>query len=401
MTSRERVLATLEHRSTDRAPVDIGGTAASGFSVFSYSSFKRAMGLPDSDIRAIDIFGMLAFVDGAGADAVGVDTVLAPELCPRFGVKIDRWKEFSFWDGHKYLVPEDMTVQRDEDGALLLMSDGKAVGKMCKGGYYFSEIANSSMSFDCFPDEVPLARDKQFIDSYTDEELRFREKTAKELFESSDKAVIVDVTENIRWDASIPEWLYCIALDPDRANELHEKKSLALLSKIKQLAQATAKYSQVFAIYQDWGTQRSELVHPDVFKAIVAPHYKRIFDWIHQNTEWKVFFHSCGSIFSIIPHMIEMGVDILNPVQTDAANMQPEKLKAAYGDQLVFWGGGIDTQSVMITGTPEQIKEQVQDRIQVLGKNGGYVFAPTQSIQADIPVKNIMAVIEALKGVQM
>ena len=177
---------------------------------------------------------------------------------------------------------------------------------------------------------------------------------------------------------------------------LHAKKCEALLKKIKQLAEATAKYTQIFAIYQDWGTQRSELVSPKMFEEIVAPYYKRIFDWIHQNTQWKIFFHSCGSIYNIIPHMIKMGVDILNPIQCNTANMEPEKLKQEYGDRLTFWGGGVDTQSIFLTGKPDEIKAQVKERLSVLGKGGGYVFAPTQNIQADIPIENIEAMLAAI-----
>jgi len=402
MNARERVLTTLSHKQPDRVAIDIGATAATGLSIFNYHRYKESQGLSTSDIKAMDLFGLFSYIQAEDAEVVGTDILLAPALRPRFGVPIDRWKPYRFWNGSSFLVPEKMQTQKDAEGNLVLYSNGKPMGKMPVGGSSFSEIANSSMGdIRDLPDDVPDVGTQDFSDSYTEEELRFREETAKALYEGTDKAIVVDCTENIRWNASIPEWLYSMALDEEKANALHEKKSLALLKKIQQLAQATGKYAQIFAIYQDWGTQRSELVDPGMFARIVAPHYHRIFDWIHANTQWKVFFHSCGSIFHLIPHMIDMGVDILNPVQCDAAGMEPGKLKETYGDRLVFWGGGVDAQSCLKYGTPEEVSAQIKKRISILNEGGGYIFAPTQSIQTDVPLPNLIAMMETLKEVRI
>lgn len=398
MNSRERVLAAINHQEPDRVPFDLGATAASGISIFTYYDFLASRGLSTDNVKAFDIYGLFAYVEKEGADALGVDTALVPMLTPRFGVPINSWRRRKFWDNREFWVPEKMVTKVDEDGAELLMHGDVPVGKMCPGGYHFSELANSTMgSFDNLPDDLPDPDTQIFPEEVPEEELRFREEAAKALYEGTDKAVVVDLTDNCRWNCSIPEWLYCMALDPDAASELHAKKCESLLKRIQQLAQATGKYSQIFAIYQDWGTQRGELISPAMFSEIVAPHYKKIFDWIHANTNWKIFFHTCGSIFNIIPHMIDMGVDILNPIQCNAANMEPEKLKAAYGDKLTFWGGGVDTQSVYCTGTPEEVREQARQRIAALGKGGGYIFAPTQDTQADVPVANVEAMLQAVR----
>jgi uroporphyrinogen-III decarboxylase len=128
------------------------------------------------------------------------------------------------------------------------------------------------------------------------------------------------------------------------------------------------------------------------------PHYKRLIDWIHSNTTWKVFIHCCGSIMPLIPYFIETGFDILNPVQTSAKNMNPNDLKTKFGDQVTFWGGGVDTQRVLPFGTPEEVRAQVEERLAIFGKGGGFVFNPIHNVQACIPVENLLAMYETLSA---
>jgi len=398
MTSREIVVKAVNHQSTDRVPFDIGATAASGINTFSYIKLREKLGLKNSDIKVIDIFGMLAKVDPDIMEALGIDTVLAPSLRPRFGLSIKRYKEQTFWNNVKVFIPYEAEIVINDDKSMLLSANGKIVGKMPKNNYYFSEIANSTMG-DIGQLDEPIDPDKaEFEDSFTDEEIEFRYRTTKDYYYNTDKAVVIDYTDNIRWNTSIPNWLYSMAAFPEKTNQLHEKKSYAILERVKLLAQAIGSYAQIFAIYQDYGTQRSELVSPDMFKELIMPHYKRIFNWIHENTDWKILFHSCGSILKIIPYMIEMGIDILNPVQCEASFMDPKYLKETYGDKLVFWGGGVDTQNVLNYGSKEEVYNQAKERISILGKGGGYVFAPTQDIQPDVPVENIIAMAKAVKS---
>lgn len=396
MNSRERVLAAINHREPDRVPVDLGGTAATGIVVDTYVRLRAAYGLPLDDVRVFDVFGMMAQVEDDLARCVGADTALIPSLSPRFGIPIREWKPWGLRDGTPVHVPRDFRAEAQPDGSLLLMVGGEAVGKMPRGGFYFSEIANSTMGGLDTLVEPPNPRTVSFT-TLGDDDLRFRQEVARGLYETTDRALIVDLVDNIRWDTSIPNWLYALAADPDRAYALHEKKCDALLERTQQLAEAVGPFAQVFAIYQDYGTQQGEMVSPAAFARLVKPHYRRLFDWIHANTDWKVLFHSCGSIYRLIPHLIDMGVDILNPVQTNTAGMDPGRLKAEFGDRLVFWGGGADTQGVLPFGMPDEVRAQVRERIRTLGPGGGFVFAPTQDIQADVPVGNLEAMYDAVR----
>ena len=396
MNSRERVTAAINHQQPDRVPIDLGGTAAAGINVSAYARLKSFLGLKTDGIHVYDIFGMMARVEPDVVDHFGVDTLPVPALRPRFGIPINEWKQWHLLDGTPVQVPLAFQPIEEEDGGLLLMVDGRAVGRMPRGSAYFSELANAGMgSLESLMD--PPDPDSVTFPLFGEEDLRFRQESAKHLFETTDKALIVDIADNLRWDTSIPNWLFALAADPSRANELHEKKSRNLLARVKQLKEAVGPYVSVLVIYQDLGTQRAELISPEVFQQLIMPHYRRVFDWIHENTGWKILFHSCGSIYNLIPYMIEMGIDILNPVQCNAVQMEPQRLKTEFGEQLVFWGGGVDTQTVLPFGTPDEVRQQVRDRVSILGSDGGFIFAPTQEIQADVPPENVVAMYDAAR----
>jgi len=396
MNSRERVIAAINHRQPDRVPIDLGGTAASGINVNAYVRLKRLLGMTSNDVQVFDIFGMMARVEQDVLDHFNVDTLLIPSLCPRFNIPIKDWKLWHLHDGTPVQVPVGFQTIEEKDGSLLLMVDGQAIGRMPRNDTYFLELAETDMGgLDALTD--PPDPDTVTFSPLTDEDLRFRQEIAENLYQATDKALIVDLVDNIRWNTPIANWLFGMAANPDRTFELHEKKGLNILEKAKQLAQAVGPYASVFAIYQDYGTQRAELISPETFERLVMPHYRRVFDWIHQNTNWKVLFHSCGSIYRLIPQIVEMGVDILNPIQTNATNMDPRRLKSEFGNRLVFWGGGVETQTTLPSGTPEQVRQQVRERISILGVGGGYVFAPTQDIQADVPPENLVAMYDAVQ----
>jgi uroporphyrinogen-III decarboxylase len=154
----------------------------------------------------------------------------------------------------------------------------------------------------------------------------------------------------------------------------------------------------MFICGTDFGTQISTFCSSDTFRDIYMPYYKKVNSWIHENTSWKTFKHSCGAIEPFIPLLIESGFDILNPVQCSARGMDPALLKQKYGKDIVFWGGGIDTQQLLPFGTPDQIRRQVKERCEIFGKDGGFVFNSIHNIQANTPTENIVAIFEALKN---
>jgi uroporphyrinogen-III decarboxylase len=134
----------------------------------------------------------------------------------------------------------------------------------------------------------------------------------------------------------------------------------------------------------------------EVFRDLYLPYYRKMTDWIHANTTWKVFKHCCGAIEPLLPHLIEAGFDVMNPVQITASGMDPETLKLKYGDKLTFWGGGVSTQTTLPYGSPDEVREEVRRNVQVFGKGGGFVFNTIHNVQANVPVENFLAMIEAI-----
>jgi uroporphyrinogen-III decarboxylase len=147
----------------------------------------------------------------------------------------------------------------------------------------------------------------------------------------------------------------------------------------------------------DFGTQNGSFCSPATFDELWMPYYRKMHDWIHAHTGWKTFKHSCGAVEGFMSHFIDAGIDIINPVQCSATGMDPQTLKDRYGDRLVFWGGGVDTQQVLPFGTPAEVRAQVLERCRIFSQNGGFVFNAIHNVQAQTPVENIAAMINAVK----
>jgi uroporphyrinogen-III decarboxylase len=178
----------------------------------------------------------------------------------------------------------------------------------------------------------------------------------------------------------------------------HDRQTDIAIENLKLLKDAVGnKVDVVFTCGTDFGTQNSTFCSPETFDRVWMPYYRKVNDWIHGNTNWKTFKHSCGAVEPMMDHFIDSGFDIINPVQINASGMDPRILKKKYGDKLVFWGGGVDTQGAFAFGTPAQVKEQVRSQCEILNENGGFVFNTVHNIQANVPFANVVAMLEALK----
>jgi len=185
---------------------------------------------------------------------------------------------------------------------------------------------------------------------------------------------------------------------PDYIHAIFEKQTDIAIENLKKIYQRIGnKIDAAFICGTDFGTQDSTFCSPDQFRELYLPYYRRVNDWIHQNTEWKSFKHSCGAVESFMPLFIEAGIDIINPVQINAKGMDPRHLKNTYGKDLVFWGGGVDTQKMLSFGTPAEVKKQVLENCEIFSKDGGFVFTTVHNIQANVPIENLAAMMKAVK----
>jgi hypothetical protein len=243
-------------------------------------------------------------------------------------------------------------------------------------------------------------------------DLDYFSKNASRLYEETDKAIFasfggtafgdialvpVPWIKQPRGIRDISEWYMSTVSRRDYVTEVFEMQCTIGLENLKRIYQVVGeRVTAVFVTGTDFGTQQGLFVSPKTYRELYMPFHKRVNDWIHTHTTWKTFIHSCGSVYRLIPDFIEAGFDILNPVQTSAAEMEPARLKERFGEQVSFWGGGIDTQRTLPFGTPQEVRAEVQQRMQIFGRGGGFVFNPIHNVQARVPRENLQALYQAV-----
>jgi hypothetical protein len=300
-----------------------------------------------------------------------------------------------------FFAPGTKIAEEADGGWTLRRADGTAYARMPKDGYYFDFLRPTMSGRKIDPDAFRPAN------TVADEDLARLERRARWLYENTDKAILgwgasislmglsALLSDNITQGA-LDEWLCMLMSEKETANEMMGRYVEAVIACLKLYHQAAGRYCFGWGIASDdAGTQRGGIVSEELFAEMIKPHYARVCGWVHANTRWKTYLHSCGSIYRYIPHWIEAGVDILNPVQISAANMEPERLKREFGGKIVFWGGGCDTQRVLPLGTPDEVRRHVRHNIEVFGKEGGYVFNQVHNIQQNVPVENVEAMLQA------
>jgi uroporphyrinogen decarboxylase len=391
VTSRERVLAAVGHRQPDRVPVDLGGSRVTGINPVPYAGLRRALGLGGAPPKVIDVWQMLAWVEQPVVDRLGVDVLPVPRLVQDFGMRIDAFRDWRLDDGTPVLMPANFAPREEPDGSRSLFLEGKLVARKAPSSPFYDRMVEFEVNDPLPPVEtLPMP-------SFTDEDLAWRARWARTLRANTDKAIMGEFGPILgRW-GSYQEWLLTLAADPGFVRAFYERKAEALVACARRYAEAVGDDIDLVWLGEDFGTQTGLMIRPEVFIDLVAPYYRRLYDWIHSNTRWKVLYHCCGGIYPIIPTLIDIGVDILNPVQVEAAGMDARRLKREFGDRLSFWGGGIDTQGVLPFGNREDIRAQVRERIGIFAPGGGFVFTPSHNIQDDAPVESLLAMYEAVR----
>ena len=415
MTSRQRILETINHRQPDRVPVDLGATGQTGMNASTLYRLRKALGLEEHPIEISEIFQLLGKVDPDMMQYAGADVIGLNNPSNMFGVPDGPLKPFRMPDGTPTLIAQGNEYDVAEDGSVYMYPQGNRSvgpsGHMPAGGSFFDNI-NRAPEFD--EDDLTPAEDfKDDFGILDDATARYLEDKSKALYEGTDYAIIGNLGgAGLGDSAMVPgphvlapkgirkfdDWLMAHMLYPEYIQEVFEMQTQTMLKNLEIYRQAVGDRIQIVWISgTDFGTQNGEFFRPEVFRELYKPYYQRINDWVHQNTPWKTFYHCCGSIVNYLDDFVEMGVDILNPVQLSARGMDAHMLKEKSGDKLVFWGGGVDTQQTLPFGTPEQVRQQVKERLDILSKGGGYVFAPIHNVVAKTPVENLIAMYEAVK----
>ncbi|MBT3343002.1 MAG: hypothetical protein HN712_08900 [Gemmatimonadetes bacterium] len=402
MTSRERVRKILNHQEADRPAIDLGATRMSGTVAWTYGALKAALGVESGSTRVYDLFQMLAEVEEPVLDALGCDFVMVPADQMQYGLSRNGWKDYTFWDGQTFQVPSGFRPEVTEDGSLLV-GDGpdwkEPVARMPKGGRYFDAVRVANLT-DTF--EVPhIEPDDWDLPGAIETDYMEREVAkAKALFESTDRALVVTPPFNLSGGyGGLYQWGMKMSLDQSHCQEFMLAQAEASAQRARQYLAEMGDYIDVVVLSgADYGTQDRECFRPELFGEVMAPAWKIVCDAVHEFENVKVWIHSCGSIPALIPYIADAGVDCLNPVQWGAAGMDREWMKKTYGDRLVFWGGGINTQGTFPFGTADEVRREAQECLDIYAPGGGYVVNPIHNIQADVPVENILALYETARN---
>jgi uroporphyrinogen decarboxylase len=394
MTSRERVLTTLQHKEPDKVPIDFGGMRSTGIMAIAYSNLKKHLGINDGEIRVYDWGQQLADIEKYFLDLFEVDVV---DMNNSFvGIEPGEWKEWTLKNGAKSFILKNSYPEKSGNEWVFKNSKGIIISRMPENSYYFDS---------CHADLENIASKKD-IDDYDwfyfkDEELKLWERKAKHLFENTEYAIMAGFGGNmVEGPQGLRGWMNFmsdIASDDNYVDDLLDKFVEVHLKNLKMFLQATGKYIQLIQMGDDLGTQRGPLMSPDLYRQKIKPRHQKLYKYIRENSDVYVFLHSCGSIYKLIPDLIDAGVQALNPVQTNTADMDPVRLKKEFGDKLTFWGGGCETQTVLLNGSEASVENQVRERMDILKPGGGFVFCQIHNIQAGITPENIMAMFDAAK----
>jgi hypothetical protein len=414
MTSKERFDLTVNHKQPDKMMVDFGATSTTGIHVLAVEELRKHYGLKWKPVRVVDPYQMLGEVDEELREILGADAVGAKGKNSSFGYYNHApFKEYKTPWGQTVLVPVGFLTTIDENGNTLSYPAGdtsaQPSAKMPKASYFFDAIIRQQPFEEEDLDPQDNLEEYGFV---SDDDLIYWKETAEKA-RATGRAVVAGLGGTALGDiAHIPgiklkkpkgirdisEWYMSIMMRPDYIKSIFDRQTEIALENFKKLHSVIGEnIDAVFICGTDFGTQNSTFCAPEQFDEIWMPYYKRMNDWIHENTSWKTFKHSCGAVESFMPKFIEAGFDIINPVQINAAGMDPLHLKNTYGKDLVFWGGGIDTQNVLPNYAPEKIREEVLNLCEIFATDGGYVFNTVHNVQANVPVENLVAMINAVK----
>ena len=364
--SRDKVRCALNHQNAGSIPVDFGSTAVTGIHCRIVEALRNYYGLAPRPVKIVDAFQMLGEIDAELAEKIGVDCIGIGGPKDIFDLDTTRMHEQTTPWGQRVLVPEAMDLTPDMRGDVYVYAGGDQnyppSAVMPKGCYFINAIERQQPIDVAFVPGMGLKQPK-----------------------------------GIR---SVVEWYMSTAMRQDYLHQVFEKEiDIAIANYEKLWAALGDKIDVVLTCGTDFGSQESQFCSIDTFRELWLPHYRRMNDWIHQHTTWKIFKHSCGAIIPILPGLIEAGFDIINPVQINAKDMDSRRLKEEFGSQLTFWGGGVDTQKILPFGTPDEIRRHVMGQCEILGRDGGFVFNAVHNVQANVPVDNVVAMFDALKDI--
>jgi uroporphyrinogen decarboxylase len=408
MTSRERVLAAINHRQTAQIPVDMGSNPSSGISAMGYTKLKKALGIDTGHTRIFDVVQQLAQVEDEVIDALGIDVI---DIGRVFNTSDNDWYDITMPDGSTAQYPVWFRPLERDDGASEVEVDGIVIARRPAGGAFFDQTYFPyedayPVDYSGLPDAMNMVLWQNMAHSPWDHAAdadfwtALRERTLK-LRERTDKALMITCGCNLfEWGTflrKLDNFLMDLLAEPEEVERLLDALMELHLQGLEKVCNAVGDIVDILRFGDDLGTTGGLFMPPDTYRELFKPRHTILNRFVHENSQMKTFLHSCGSIYRVMPDLIEAGYDIINPVQTNCFEMDPNTLKEAFGKEITFWGGGCDTASILNKATPEEVRAHVLERCGLFSEGGGFIFNTIHNILPEVPAENVLACFDAVK----
>jgi uroporphyrinogen decarboxylase len=378
MNARERTLLSLNHKEPDRVPFDLGGTVVTGINVKAYRQLRKYLGLPEIEPEIVDIFQQIAKVNDDVLEKLNVDVKnISPRSSATFQIEIQDGGDYWYFDDEFHIgwrMPKDNGLYYD----------------MFKHPLSGDQITEADVDQFEWPDPLDPAR---FV-GLKEAALKVRDEEKRAVVVGSMSAGIMEV---YAWTRGFKDYFTDFAGNQKLAEKFMDRILEMQIAYWDKMFDTIGDAIDVAGTADDFAGQHGMLISPRTYRKLAKPRHKALFDFIHKRSNAKIFFHSCGSIRAVIPDLIEIGCDIINPVQVSADGMDSAELKREFGKDMTFWGGGVDTQRVLGTGTPQDVREDVKRRLNDFMPGGGFIFNTVHNIQGNVPIENIVAMIETVQ----
>lgn len=407
MNARERVLAAVEHREPDKVPVDLGSTPSSSISAIAYNNLTKHLGISNRANKVYDVVQQVTQPEEEILDLFQVDAV---DVGRAFHTEASDWHDVTLADGSTAQYPSWFHPEQQPDGSKIAYGDnGEAIARMPMGATFFDQTVFPYA--DGYPDnfkDIGKAMNRvlwqKFVHSPWDDNSpdfwdKLRQK-ALDLRAKTDRAITIVCGCNLfEWGTflrRIDNFLMDLVLEPEKVEELLETLLQIHMQTLENVCTAVGDIVDIIRFGDDLGTDTGMFMNPDIYRTLFKPRHQQLCDYVHKHSNMKTFLHSCGSIYPVIPDLIEAGYDIINPVQISARDMEPEKLKKEFGKDITFWGGGCDTRAILNRGTEQEVIDHVKRNIEILAPGGGWVFNTVHNIMPDVPPQNIVAMFKTV-----
>ncbi|MBR4960524.1 MAG: methyltransferase [Clostridia bacterium] len=408
MTSRERILTAISHKEPDRVPLDMGSTPSSGISAIAYNNLKKHLGITTGHTRIFDVVQQVVQPESEILDRFGVDVI---DIGRVFNEQDSDWYDVTLVDGSTGQYPVWFRPEKQIDGSWLARDrEGKVIAKMPNGASFFDQMVFPYQ--DDYPDDYTdldrqmgkvlwsalvhspwdHAGEPDFYDNLRSRVLKLRE--------STDKALMITCGCNLfEWGTflrGMENFLMDIYTDEENVEALVEQLMIRHLATLEKVCAAVGDIADILRFGDDLGMNSGLFMAPEKYRKLFKPHHAKLNEFVHTHSHMKTLLHSCGSLYPIIPDLIDAGYDILNPVQTSAYQMDPMVLKREFGKDITFWGGGCNTRTVLNQSTPAEVYDYCRRMIEIFHKDGGFVFNQEHNILPDVPPENILAMYRAV-----